>query len=587
MRQGRSSPGLIGALATFSVWCCSWSLDAADSAVLEAQARRVAVVEKASVAVVAVFGAKGAGGGSGVVITPDGFALTNFHVVEGAGSFMKCGLNDGQLYDAVIVGIDPTGDVALIKLLGRDDFPTAPLGDSDQVNIGDWVYAMGNPFLLANDFQPTVTYGIVSGTHRYQYPAGTFLEYTDCLQVDASINPGNSGGPLFNERGELVGINGRISVDKRGRVNVGAGFAISINQIKHFLGHLKGGRVVDHATLGATVTTDSDGTVIVDQILEQSEAYRRGLREDDEVVSFAGRPIRSVNQFKNILGIFPSGWQLPLVYRREGQKYEIYVRLRTLHRKSDFGTEEERPERRRPDPREKPNDGKKPDDKLPAPERPAAPKSAPPVPDDLPENYRALFVRKEGFANYHFNKIEQERLVARLHTLGDFRVQRGDWTIYGTTAAGVKFEIIVGDRFASLETGGKTFLQQTDQDFQDEPVGTGGLLAALIQLRLLLQRGEAPFGEFSYYGSEPLDGRGEVVDVLSTQQGGAESRWYFPAEGPPAGFDTWLGEDVDPCEIRFQEFGEFQSVRFPSRILVRHGGDEYVTLRVERLSFGR
>jgi S1-C subfamily serine protease len=269
---------------------------------------------------------------------------------------MKCGLNDGNLYDAVIVGIDPTGDVALIKLLGRDDFPAATLGDSDRVKVGDWVYAMGNPFLLANDFQPTVTYGIVSGTHRYQYPAGTFLEYTDCLQVDASINPGNSGGPLFNERGELIGINGRISVDKRGRVNSGAGFAISINQIKHFLGHLKGGRIVDHATLGATVTTETDGTIVVKDILEQSEAYRRGLREDDEVVSFAGRPIRSVNQFKNILGIFPSGWQLPLVYRREGQKHEIYVRLRTLHRKSEFmAADDDKPERPRRGRREKPD----------------------------------------------------------------------------------------------------------------------------------------------------------------------------------------------------------------------------------------
>ena len=91
--------------------------------------------------------------------------------------------------------------MALIKLLGRDDFPHAELGDSDQLHAGDWVFAMGNPFLLATDFQPTVTYGIVSATHRYQSPAGTLLEYTDCIQTDASINPGNSGGPLFDMRG--------------------------------------------------------------------------------------------------------------------------------------------------------------------------------------------------------------------------------------------------------------------------------------------------------------------------------------------------------------------------------------------------
>ena len=148
-----------------------------------------------------MFAAGGQGGGSGVVISADGYALTNFHVAQPCGNAMKCGLADGRVYDAVIVGLDPTGDVALIKLLGRDDFPHAELGDSDQLRAGDWVFAMGNPFLLATDFQPTVTYGIVSATHRYQYPAGTLLEYTDCIQTDASINPGNSGGPLFDMRG--------------------------------------------------------------------------------------------------------------------------------------------------------------------------------------------------------------------------------------------------------------------------------------------------------------------------------------------------------------------------------------------------
>ena len=233
---------------------------------------------------VAVFQRSSPGGGSGVVITHDGYALTNFHVV-GEDQFFKCGLNDGNLYDAVLVGVDPTGDVALIKLQGRDDFPVATWGDSDAVRVGDWVYVLGNPFLLAADFQPTATYGIVSGVHRYQYPANTILEYTDCLQVDASVNPGNSGGPLFNKAGELIGINGRISIAQRGRVNAGAGYSISINQIRNFLGYLHSGRIVDHASLGATVTTDSHGAIVVSQIQEESDAYRRGLRVDDEICS--------------------------------------------------------------------------------------------------------------------------------------------------------------------------------------------------------------------------------------------------------------------------------------------------------------
>src|SRR5881398_1777780 len=165
---------------------------------------------------------------------------------------------------------------------------------------GDWSLAMGNPFLLATDFTPTLTFGLVSGTHRYQEPAGLLLEYTDCIQIDTSINPGNSGGPLYNMNGDLIGINGRGSFEKRGRVNVGVGYAISINQIKNFLGCLKAGRIVDHATLGATVAM-ADRGVRVSNILETSDAYRRGLRYDDEIVSFGGRPIDTPNGFKNVL----------------------------------------------------------------------------------------------------------------------------------------------------------------------------------------------------------------------------------------------------------------------------------------------
>src|SRR5207237_1226124 len=137
---------------------------------------------------------------------------------------------DGVLYDAVLVGLDKVGDVALIKLLPKKEgqkFPAAVLGDSDTVREGDWSIALGNPFLLATDFNPTVTFGLVSGVHRYQYPAGTLLEYTDCIQVDTSINPGNSGGPHFNLDGESIGINGRGSLEKRGRVNSGTCSACS------------------------------------------------------------------------------------------------------------------------------------------------------------------------------------------------------------------------------------------------------------------------------------------------------------------------------------------------------------------------
>jgi serine protease Do len=562
--------------------------DEVDSAVRDAERTRVATIAKLIPTVVAVFQRSAPAGGSGVLITHDGYALTNFHVA-GEDQFFKCGLSDGKLYDAVLVGVDPTGDVALIKLVGREDFPTATWGDSDAVRAGDWVYVLGNPFLLAADFQPTATYGIVSGVHRYQYPANTILEYTDCLQVDASVNPGNSGGPLFNAAGELIGINGRISVAQRGRVNAGAGYAISINQIRNFLGDLRSGRVIDHASLGATVSRDSHGAIIVSQILEESDAFRRGLRVDDEIVSFAGRPIHSVNQFKNVLGIFPEEWKVALVYRRDGEKHEIRVRLRSLHAKLEMSEmsapdeqpQPDRPSRPRPPNRPEPPQGpKEKKDPHRAPRRQRERTFAHRQESDVSEKLKALYKAKPGFANYYFNRVELSRVLHGLDAWGDFHGHPG-FQLSGETAAGAPFECILSGNFASLQTGGKTYLQQFDQDPQDEPQGSGGLLVALNQLRLLLTQRDKAFGSLVYFGTEPLDGGNDQVDVLESNLGSVDGRWYFSvANGGLVGFDTRLSDDADACEIRFREVGAFEGLHFPSELVVRHGDREYAIFRI-------
>ncbi|HTN75640.1 MAG TPA: trypsin-like peptidase domain-containing protein, partial [Pirellulaceae bacterium] len=160
---------LLVALGAFIAHSGTYAADP-PAVVVQAEAERIAAIAKATRCSISVFDKASAGGGSGVLITADGYALTNYHVAKPCGDHAKCSLPDGKLYDAVIVGIDPTGDVALLKLLGRDDFPVAEIANSDAVRVGDWCFAIGNPFLLATDFQPTVTYGIVSGVHRYQYP---------------------------------------------------------------------------------------------------------------------------------------------------------------------------------------------------------------------------------------------------------------------------------------------------------------------------------------------------------------------------------------------------------------------------------
>jgi serine protease Do len=542
----RAIVGLIGLSLTSTV-------GAVEPTVLQAQASRVQVVRDISPTVVAIFAPQASGGGSGVLVTPDGFAVTNFHVVEGLGSFMKCGLNDKKVYDAVLVGVDPTGDVALIKLLGRNDFPAAKIGNSDELQPGDWAWVVGNPFLLATDFTPTVTYGIVSGTHRYQYPAGTFLEYTDCIQIDASINPGNSGGPLFNSKGELVGINGRGSFEKRGRVNVGVGYAISINQVMHFFDHLRSGRIVDHATLGATVTTDGDGNVIIANILEQSEGYRRGLRSGDELISFAGRPIRSVNQFKNILGIYPKGWKLPISYSRDGVKTDAVVRLRALHRNAELAGDDQPP---------MPPGGPKPDEMpMGHPETPKA---------EIPEQYKHLFEEKTGFANFYFNRIERDRLMGSLKGWGTFAPR--PWTLTGSMNGKDEVQFKVTDEAVGMKLGKDASVLPLNQDPTPEPPGSGGLLLSLSHLRQLLID-PAQFTEYLYLGSEPLDGAGEKVDVVVTTRGSTMTRWYFSRpDARLVGWDTSVEEDLDECEVRIREMGQLGGVQFPSRVTVSSGG---------------
>ncbi|MGI9516035.1 MAG: S1C family serine protease, partial [Pirellulaceae bacterium] len=135
--------------------------------VRDVEEARIRVVEKVVGSVIAIYGPSRQGGGSGVIIDPSGIALTNHHVIEGAGLHGFGGLDDGELYEWDLIGTDPGGDVAIIKMKGKDQFPFSPLGDSDKVKVGDWALAMGNPFLLAHDPVPHITLGVVSGVERF------------------------------------------------------------------------------------------------------------------------------------------------------------------------------------------------------------------------------------------------------------------------------------------------------------------------------------------------------------------------------------------------------------------------------------
>jgi S1-C subfamily serine protease len=579
----------------------SFAADALDPRLQKMEQERIAAIEKARPAVVSIFSPGGQGGGSGVVIDENGYVLTNFHVVSGRGPaganvHMQCGLSDGFLYDSVLVGIDKMGDVAMVRLLPKTDkdgkviapkggkFPFAKMGDSDKVRAGDWSMAMGNPFLLATDFAPTVTFGLVSGVHRYQYPEGGFLEYADCIQIDTSINPGNSGGPLFNMDGELIGINGRGSFDKRGRVNSGVGYAISINQIKNFEPALRAGLETDHASTGFLIAEraeDGAAKITVTEILPDSDAERRGISTGDLLISFAGRPIESRNNYVNILGTFPRGWRMPLKYRHDNETRETLVRLMGVIRKEI-------------------NDPSKPNGPGPQPIV-AAP---PPPPAAVAKMYEA----KPGFANFYFNKQERDRLLKTFaSTSGNFKGLTGAWTIKGEgkvkdAASTVEFKISEEkDKDGKVETtvrygkGGvdnlyvlqplKTGLSQEELE---TPPGSGGLLVALMHYRQMLALAEKGFpGDgFWHGGVEPFypDGKTRVdCEVLCTKLGAVPAKWYFSKKDATlqGGEVSLVEREKDPCELYFTDYKKDAGGRLlPQKIEVRYGKDRFAQINV-------
>ena len=291
---------------------------------------RISAINQVIGSVVAIYDDDRKGGGSGVIIDSSGLALTNHHVIMGAGIAGWGGLADGKMYKWKLIGTDPGGDVSLIQMEGKDEFPFTPLGNSDDVRVGDWTMAMGNPFILTEDQSPTVTLGIVSGIKRYQHGAGlNQLVYGNCIQVDSSINPGNSGGPLFNLNGEVIGINGRGSFKERGRVNVGLGYAISANQIKNFIPDLLATKLVEHATLDASFS-DRNGRVVCSTINLDAPVAEAGLRLGDELLEFEGATIENANQFTNLICTLPEDWPAKLTIRRAEDSSKLTIQVRTL-----------------------------------------------------------------------------------------------------------------------------------------------------------------------------------------------------------------------------------------------------------------
>jgi serine protease Do len=270
--------------------------------------------------------------GSGVVVSSDGYILTNFHVVDGADQ-INVEMTDGRSLRARLVGSDKPSDLALLKVNGTG-FKSVAFGNSDAVKVGDVVLAVGNPLGVGQ----TVTMGIISGKGRSTGIGDG--SYEDFLQTDAPINHGNSGGALVNTKGELVGINSQILSETGG--NIGIGFAIPVNMAQSVMEQLRTKGKVTRAQLGVTVQQvtpeiaqnlglKSTGGAIVSSVAPGSAADRAGLKQGDVIQSFNGTQVHDFNTLRNRVAEAGPGSTADLVIVRDGAEKHVSVKLDELN----------------------------------------------------------------------------------------------------------------------------------------------------------------------------------------------------------------------------------------------------------------
>lgn len=265
--------------------------------------------------------------GSGFIISKDGYILTNSHVVDQADS-VKVDLQDGETVEAEVIGTDPESDVAVIKV-ESEDLPTLELADSDDLKVGEWVLAIGNPLGLSH----TVTAGIVSAKGRSGL---RIASYENFIQTDAAINMGNSGGPLIDLQGRAVGIN--TAIVGPGGGNIGIGFAIPMNMAREIADQLRETGSVERGYLGVVpqeVTgemadafgLDTARGVAIPQVTDGSAADKAGLKRNDVIVEFDGKKVTSETQFRNLVAQQKPGETVEVVVLRDGRRKTLKVTL--------------------------------------------------------------------------------------------------------------------------------------------------------------------------------------------------------------------------------------------------------------------
>jgi len=270
--------------------------------------------------------------GSGIIIDSQGYILTNYHVAGGA-TKLEVTLSNGSKHSAKLVGGDSKTDLAVIKISAQEHLPTLPFGDSDKVEIGEWVVAIGAPRAL----EQTVTQGIISGKHRRGVAEPT--NYQDFLQTDAPINPGNSGGPLLNLSGQVIGVNAAIATTSGGFE--GIGFTIPSNMAQYVTKALIAHGKVERGWLGVTIGTltpeeakrvnagTQKGVLVVD-VAKGGPAEKAGMKKDDVIIAYRGKEVNDSNELRNSVAETPIGSEAKVTILRNGKKEELTVKVENL-----------------------------------------------------------------------------------------------------------------------------------------------------------------------------------------------------------------------------------------------------------------
>jgi hypothetical protein len=393
-------------------------------------------------------------------------------------------------------------------------------------------------------------------------------------------------------QGEVIGINGRGSFDKRARINSGVGYAISINQIKNFLGHLRGGLDSDHASLGANLVTQTDkngfGRMVVTSIIQDSDIFRRGLDTDDQVLTVDGHILSDVNHLKNVMGLFPRGWRVPLEYRAVGEKgtprREILVRLMGIQRKNPEGDKKNQP-----------------------------------VGVVAGSPAAKFYEAKPGFANYYFNRQHRDRVLAAFAKHGNFGGAGDNWLLEGNIRLfkannESPFQLKVGTAKIegkgdgvpavklTMEAGKKTEytllpFHAVDDKLLKQPEGSGGLMAAMSMYQRFLLLGPKGFSNCDYAGVEPLyppptdnstppslKALRVDEDVLVSGIGAHLVKWFFDRDGKLRAFEVRQSDNEDPCEVYLSDYRAVDGRQVPHRIQVYFADKHYGTLTLTKVT---